>query len=103
MGLYNVVRGRLTCPRCGQEVEADVETRLGYVHDVLTLRVGEHYPWNHPEMPPSRPEGGNAVGDGYGECPACGKDFFIRVVVEGDVIRRLEPDTGRPGMIPDGA
>jgi hypothetical protein len=68
MGLYNVVRGRLTCPRCGRDVEVDVETRLGYVHEVLTLRVGERYPWNHPEMPPSRPEGGNAVGDGYGEC-----------------------------------
>jgi hypothetical protein len=33
--------------------------------------------------------------------PACGKDFFVRVVVEADVIRRLEP--GRPGMIPDDA
>lgn len=102
MGLFNRVVGALTCPRCGAAVEADVESRLGYTHDVLTLRVGDRYPWNHPAMSPARPADGNAVGDGYAVCPACGRDFFVRVVVEGDVVRRLEPDRERPGMVPDG-
>jgi uncharacterized protein (UPF0212 family) len=101
MGLYNLVVGRLTCPRCGTEVEAEVETRLGYVHQVLTLRVGDRYPWGHPDLAADRPTGGNAVGEGYGECPACHKDFFTRIVVEADVIMRLDPDTARRGMIPD--
>ena len=101
MGLFNLVSGSVTCPRCGNTVDAQVETRLGYAHQAA-LRVGESYPWNHPAMPPRRPEGGNAVGDGYCVCPACGKDFFVNVVVETDVIRALEPDATRPGMIPDG-
>jgi hypothetical protein len=42
------------------------------------------------------------VGDGYCVCPACGRDFFVNVVVEADVIRRLEHDATQPGMIPDG-
>lgn len=101
MGLFNRVTGPLTCPRCGQLVEAEVETRLGCAHEVLSLRVGDRYPWNHPRMPPRRPPGGTAVGDGYAVCPACARDFFVRVVVEDDVVRRLEPDPERPGLIPD--
>lgn len=99
MGLYNLVSGRMTCPRCGAGVEAEVETRLGYMHEQTALRVGDRYPWNHPAMPSQRHGGGNAVGDGYCLCPACGKDFFVNVVVEADVIRRLEHDPTRPGMI----
>jgi hypothetical protein len=91
MGLFNIVRGSLTCPRCDLPIEAEVETRLGWMHHVLTLHVGDRYPWNHPDMPSHRPDGGNAVGDGYCECPACRQDFLVRVVVEEDVIRRLEP------------
>jgi uncharacterized protein (UPF0212 family) len=99
MGLFNRVTGPLTCPRCGAAVEAEAETRLGYVHEVLSLGVGDRYPWNHPRMPSRRPPEGNAVGDGYAECPACGKDFLVAVVVEADVVVRLEP--GRPGPVPD--
>jgi uncharacterized Zn finger protein (UPF0148 family) len=100
MGLFNLVFGKMTCPRCGDTVDAEVETRLGYAHQAV-LRVGERYPWNHPAMPPCRPEGGNAVGDGYCVCPACGKDFFVNVLIDTDVIRTLEHDATRPGMIPD--
>lgn len=102
MGLFNLVSGRTTCPRCGNEIDAEVETRLGFVHQVQALRVGDHYPWNHPEMPTARPDGGDAIGDGYCVCPGCGRDFFVHVVVEADVIWRLEPVPGRPGVIPDG-
>ena len=102
MGLFNLVRGRVTCPRCRLEVDAEAGLRLGYAHAGLTLRVGDRYPWTHPPMPSRRPADGDAVGDGYAVCPACGRDFFVRVVVEGDVVRRLEPDGGRPGLIPGG-
>lgn len=94
MGLFNIVRGDMTCPRCGEQIEVEVETRLGWMHELLTLNVGDRYPWNHPEMPSLRPDGGNAAGDGYCECPACRRDFFVRVVVEAGVIRRLEPIVG---------
>ena len=94
MGLFNIVRGEMTCPRCDREIDAEVETRLGWMQALLTLRVGDPYPWNHPGMPSRRSDGGNAVGDGYCECPACGRDFLVRVVVEADVIRRLEPAGG---------
>ena len=101
MGLFSVIHGEVTCPRCGRRVEAAVEVRIGHVHEGTTLRVGEAYPWNHPAMPAARPPGGNAVGDGYAECPACGRDFFVRVVVECDVVRHLEPDPDRPGYVAD--
>ena len=64
-----------------------------------TLGVGDRYPWNHPAMPSRRPAGGNAVGDGYCVCPVCGKDFFVNVVVEADMLRRVEHDATRPGLI----
>lgn len=99
MGLYNLIRGRMTCPGCDQPIEAEVETRAGFTHRVQTLHVGDVDPWNHPEMPSLRPDGGNAVGDGYCVCPACGRDFFVNVVIEGDVVRRLGPDETRPGMM----
>lgn len=101
MGLYNLVRGRMTCPRCEADIEAEVETRLGDMQGGVTLSVGERYPWNHPNMPSRRPEGGNAVGDGYCVCPSCGRDFFVNVIVEADIIRGLEYDASRPGMIPE--
>jgi hypothetical protein len=101
MGLFNIVRCEMTCPRCGGVIDAEIETRLGWMHQLLTLRIGDRYPWNHPEMPSSRPDGGNAIGDGYCVCPACRRDFFVRVVVENDVIQSVEPDLQRAGMILD--
>jgi uncharacterized protein (UPF0212 family) len=94
LGLFNIVRGEMACPHCGRVIGAEVETRLGWTHQLLTLRVGDHFPWNHPEMLSLRPEGGNAVGEGYGECPVCGTDFLVRIVIEPVVIRWVEPEVG---------
>ncbi len=100
MGLFNIVRDEMTCPQCGHQIDAEVETRLGWMHQMLTLRVGDPYPWNDPDMPSERPCGGNAVGDGHCECPACGLDFYVNVVVEGDVIQRLEVAEPLTGFTP---
>ena len=80
MGLFNVVRGEVTCPRCGRRVEAAVEVRLGYVHEGRTLRVGDPYPWNHPAMPSERPPGTRRSRRPRRSRPACDRDFFVRVV-----------------------
>lgn len=97
MGLYNLVTGHIVCPRCQQSSEMEVETRLGDVSQIQSLHLGDRYPWckNH------RPEQGNACGEGYCECPQCGKDFFVRVWVEADVLVRLEVDATQSGYIPD--
>lgn len=97
MGLYNLVTGRMTCPRCQRVCEVEVETRLGDVSQVASLQLGDRYPW----PPNHRPLDGTACGEGYCECPLCGKDFFVRVQVEADVLSRLEVDPDQPGFIPD--
>ena len=104
MGLFNIVCGRLTCPRCGGEVDAEVETKLGYMSELAELKVGDRYPWASPAFPQAgaRPNGGNAIGDGYSVCPGCNQDFFVNVVVESDIIQRLEVDRSRSGYIQNG-
>ncbi|MCA9067406.1 MAG: hypothetical protein KDA84_00685 [Planctomycetaceae bacterium] len=97
MGLYNIVMGQMICPRCHQLCQVEVETRLGDVSQVQTLHVGDCYPWPQNRRPPR----GNANGEGYCECPICGKDFFVWVQVASDEIVSLQVDPNRAGYIPD--
>jgi hypothetical protein len=109
VGLYNVLLVDLECPQCQWRGEFEVEFKIGLLA-VSTYRIGETLSWpgGQRDKPLRRPAGGNLDGEGYAECPNCGKDFWVDI--EGATIgcwrRRLLPRyaitsavqrPGRPG------
>jgi uncharacterized C2H2 Zn-finger protein len=103
MAIYNTLQASLRCPRCGVNVDTEVNCYFGYVGDMADLKIGDRYPWRERVQPQNggRPEGGSVDGEGYMECPLCHKDSFLRVIVRADVITGVEPDTERRGYVPD--
>lgn len=103
MSSYNILQTVLTCPRCGEEVESEIECHFGNTAQMLTLTIGSTYPWVKGRQPQNggRPEGEEVSGEGYMECPACRRDSFLRVIVGGDTIVKVEPDRSRKGYTPD--
>lgn len=106
MSLYNELAVDLTCPRCHREAGMLAELRFGYLH-LDRYRLGDRLRWHDGggdglRSPATRPEGGNYEHEAYVECPLCRRDFWLRVTVEGDVLREALVDVARPGYIPDG-
>lgn len=88
MGAYNEITADMSCPRCGKRAEFEVELHFGDTRHMSRLALGEVYPWRERGcvVEGGRPPGGNCEGKGYTECPHCGKDFFVKVLVSGDVL-----------------
>jgi hypothetical protein len=104
MGNYNTVSAPVTCPRCGAVVNAEIEVRFGDTSKFAALRIGDTVPWapSRLEKNGGRPEGGNLDGDGYMECPSCGKDSFLTVRSRGDRIEAVrERHPAKAPYIPD--
>jgi uncharacterized metal-binding protein YceD (DUF177 family) len=103
MGSYNLLHASLICPRCGVEVETDIQCHFGYTANMADLRIGDRYPWRERKQPQNggRPEHGTVDGEGYMECDRCHKDAFLRVLVRDDCIVGVEPDPEKPGYISD--
>lgn len=103
MGTYNSLLSSLACPRCGSIIETSIDCHFGDTSQMLTLKIGERYPWAPRKKAQNggRPESGNIVGEGYMECPRCHKDSFVHVIVLDDVISCIEPDGDRHGYLPD--
>ena len=101
MGTYNIIHCTIDCPRCGSASEVEAEVRFGRTAEMLTLEVGDPYPWV-PHAPPAkggRSEGGDMDGNGYMECGLCRKDAFLCVTVRGDVVTGVQPDDRKSGYI----
>jgi hypothetical protein len=92
----------MTCPRCGQRADVEVDLYFGDV-TLDHYRLGDTYRWRPRKQVKNggRPEGGDLDGEGYAECPLCGKDFFVIVRVRGDVLEGVTVDADRPGYVPD--
>jgi ribosomal protein S27AE len=104
MGSYNTVSAPVTCPRCGALVTADIEVRFGDTSKFVTLKIGDTVPWvpGRVEKHGGRPEGGHLDGDGYMECPNCGKDSFLTVSIRGDAIEAVtHRSSSKAPYIPD--
>jgi hypothetical protein len=100
VAIYNTLRTKLTCPRCGAVGEFEINMYFGN-RQMFELRVGDRYPWVARKQPQNggRPDGGNTAGEGYSQCTQCHKDSFWRVMVREDVIVNIEPDNEKPGYI----
>jgi hypothetical protein len=103
MGTYNYLPVTMDCPRCHETVDVIINCYFGYTSEMKTYRIGDHYEWRPRKAVQNggKPEGGNADGEGYADCPACDKDFFVRVVVRGDIIQGVEHDPSKPPFIGD--
>ncbi len=100
MSAYNTLRAVVRCPRCSSEAEMEIEFKFGLL-DFRDYRLGEQIDWGNRGLrsPASRPKDGNFCGDGYVECPVCGKDFWVDICVQHDLIERVDVDPTRPGYI----
>jgi len=103
MSVHNILIDRLRCPRCGEERMMELETFFGF-GNLFQYRVGDNVKWVPGNVTPKnggRPGDGNMVGEGYAECPTCGKDFWVNVIIRSDTIERIEPNANKNAYIPD--
>ena len=65
----------------------EIELKLGF-RSQISYRIGDRYRWivGKAVQNGGRPENGNIDGNGYSECPFCGRDFFVIVHIRSDVI-----------------
>jgi hypothetical protein len=103
MGTYNLLQVRMPCPRCQQLANVELEIHLGDTRGMEKYSIGDRYQWlpNQAVQNGGRPENGNIDGEGYGECPLCDRDFFVKVLIRNDVIQGVEPDFEKHPYIPD--
>ncbi|MBW3636277.1 MAG: hypothetical protein KY445_07410 [Armatimonadetes bacterium] len=102
MSTYNNLNALVKCSRCGCFVEAEIECFFGY-GNLISYEIGDRYEWRPRKAVQNggRPEEGNIDGEGYTQCPSCGKDFFVKVIVRDDIIRSVEPDSNKKPYMPD--
>lgn len=96
MSIYNTLRTDVVCPWCGERAEMEIDLYFGY-RDLISYRIGDTCIWAEGRSAEKggRPPSGNCAGEGYTECPQCGRDFFVTVEVQQDRIRFVKPDTSR--------
>ena len=73
------------------------------LRNMIEYRIGDIYKWAKKGGPEKggRPPEGTCDGEGYTECPSCGRDFFLRVKIESDIVKSAEPDPDREPYIKD--
>jgi hypothetical protein len=100
VSIYNYLQAEVRCPWCGVSSTVDAEFRFG-LRELHTYHIGDALRWEGKGVrtPAHRPDGGNYVGAAYAECPSCGRDYWLRVHVEDDLISTIEIDAERPGYI----
>ena len=92
--MFNELECELTCPSCGASNTVFVELFFGGPHMRKYILL-EKITWGLT----GRPEHGDIASEGYTDCPACGKDFFVQVLVKSDVILEAIPDRFKEGHI----
>jgi len=105
MGLYNILRTNMTCPYCNRLVDIEIDLFFGDTRAMDEYAIGDRYRWIPGKAVHNggRPESGNLDGEGYTECPRCGRDFFVKVLVRDDALGSVEPDLDKPSYLPSSA
>ncbi len=90
MGLYNILFAKLKCPRCVKDSKFEIESYFGFKNQI-DYKIGNKVQWfeGNSVKNGARPENGNIISEGYAECPLCGKDFFVNIFIENDIIVKI--------------
>src|SRR5881296_365854 len=96
MSVYNSLLTRARCPWCGKQSDIKADFRFG-LRDLREYRLGDKIVWEGRGVrtPSRRPPGGNYTAEAYSECPNCGKPFWLRIVVQEDLIAEAQVDLDR--------
>ena len=102
MGLFNILKARMTCPRCRAKSAMEVELFFG-LKNQIRYQLGDKIVWRRGKAAQNggRPEGGNINGEGYTECPICNKDFFVQIAVRNDEIQSVKVNPDKEPYIKD--
>lgn len=101
MGLYNTLRTDMTCPHCGQADEMEIDLYFGDTRNLSQFKMDDLYLWLPDQVVErgGRPPDGSLDGEGYAECPHCGRDFFVDVLIRADRISGVRANLSKPGYI----
>lgn len=95
---YNLLRTELRCLHCLGAAEVEAEFRFGLL-DFRRYVTGDRIEWAR-KGGSRRPADGDFRGEGYVECPLCGRDYWVTIGVRSDLIESVDIDLDRPGYIP---
>ncbi len=101
MSVHNyILASNVICARCKACIPSvRAESYVGYQR-LLEYRVGSRVRWAQKKIQGiTRPPEGCGEFDGYVVCPVCERDFWLRVLVEHDVITSVATDPDREGSI----
>src|SRR6478735_615198 len=97
MGMYNLASAELKCPRCGVVGPMEVELRFGF-GNLTQLKIGDAYPFVDKRKAVQNggyPPDGNMDGEGYVECPSCGKDFWVKALIRAGMLTAIKVDNDK--------
>ena len=101
MGMFNTLKADMVCPHCGQTGEMEIDMYFGDTRNLSQFRMGDLYLWlpDRPAESGGRPPDGSVDGEGYTECPNCGRDFYADVLIRVDRITEVQANLHKPGYI----
>jgi hypothetical protein len=96
MSIYNTLVTEARCPYCGASCEVRADFRFG-LREQRDYRLGDRLQWEGKGVrtPTHRPPEGNFVGEAFTECPSCGREYWLLIAVESDVIASAATDMDR--------
>jgi hypothetical protein len=92
MGLYNTITTSMQCSHCGWNGEVEVQFKYGNLHD-HEYGIGSRIVWGRTEIG-NEAERCVAV-EGIAACPQCGQEPLFDIIIDGGIIRSVEPSSGR--------
>lgn len=100
MGTVNYLDTQFACPYCSMSGHFEFELRLG-LRNQIRFRPGDLYVWvpRKEVQNGGRPPDGNIDTSAYATCDNCGRDFFVTVRIQNDVLGEPDPLTIKAGYM----
>jgi hypothetical protein len=101
MSAFNIVRARAECPNCHRSLEQGIQYKYGDTWQIEYV-IGDQIRWGGNDIGLRRAKRVRVAGSGE-KCPSCGfvgADFLV--VIENDVLTRVEPAPPGPPPSTDG-
>ncbi|HEY4259101.1 MAG TPA: hypothetical protein VGM98_03025 [Schlesneria sp.] len=98
MSTYDLLHAQMICPRCGTSRATEIELFVG-IGNLIDYQIGDQIQWVPKAAPQNggRPPNGDCEAEGYAECDACGKDFFVKAIVRDGKLVDVVVDASKPG------